>query len=108
MEELAEAGRLDDEVNKANSEAKKGLKKAEELLGRGWAEKCVWLETNECILLVPSASSDRMYKVDLIRAICECPATSQKGRNVCHYRYQNKPVSLTLKQRDMLDNSEYF
>lgn len=58
-----------------------GASKAQELLLRGWAQKCTLLSDTSCSCRVPSESKGRevKYDVDVARATCTCPAASQKG-----------------------------
>lgn len=75
MEQLYNAGRLQQKRHKTNGETQ-----AQQLLANGWSERCVWKDESYCECQVPSASTDGLrFTVDLVRGLCDCIAASQGG-----------------------------
>lgn len=75
LDGLQEAGRL---TNPRAEKESTGLRAAEELLQKGWIERCHWMDDYRC--LVPSTSRETWwYTVVLPEYTCECVAASNGG-----------------------------
>ncbi|MGH0168691.1 UNVERIFIED_CONTAM: hypothetical protein FKN15_006133 [Acipenser sinensis] len=75
LDGLQEAGRL---TNQRAEKESTGLRAAEELLQKGWIERCHWMDDYRC--LVPSTSRETWwYTVVLPEYTCECVAASNGG-----------------------------
>ncbi|KAK6471267.1 hypothetical protein HHUSO_G29586 [Huso huso] len=75
LDGLQEAGRL---TNPRAEKESTGLRAAEELLQKGWIERCHWMDDYRC--LVPSTSRENWwYTVVLPEYTCECVAASNGG-----------------------------
>ena len=76
MDELAKAGRLN---SSRFMKEQRGQREAEKLMRNGYAAFIEWITQSVCH--VPSSlDMNKRYKVDIIRATCECPASSQGGK----------------------------
>ena len=68
------SGRL---KNMRHQKEQRGKLLAEDMMKAGLDRLIVWRTETQC--LVPSQTSDMSYEVDLLKATCSCPASTQGG-----------------------------
>ena len=81
IEDLVKAGRLPNTRQQRDS---RGRETAEHLMKAGIGAQITWMDDVKC--KVPSQSSNGIYyNVDIARATCTCPASTQGGMHFyCH------------------------
>jgi hypothetical protein len=81
MDELAKAGRLH---NSREQKERHGMDEAQKLMKDGYCAFINWIEDGVC--LIPSTQDANVkYKVDIIRATCECHVSSKGGMYIFSY-----------------------
>ena len=76
MDDLAKAGRL---KNYRTVKEQRGKKMAENMLQAGHDRLIIWESDSKCRVPSEVHQDDVVYHVDITKAVCDCPASSQGG-----------------------------